>query len=124
MNTKQISVAIKGMYQSGDYLVDLSGHVARATFKVDGLRITCDNTLAAVHAVTEKYRKGIRFENPIPTTPRIQRRFSIALFREFMRDGEMDNALNYAELFNYDSLASEVTDAMHKIKFHDTRLAA
>ena len=106
MNNKQIAKQMMQDYWDGDcQLVDDS---RRKEFKIDGLTIRCGLTYTEVFAVSEKFRKARAHPNPIPQPRRITRRFSIRVFKQFLDDGEGENAMEYARLFDLGNLPVEV----------------
>ena len=108
MNNKAIAQQILTDYHNGDYGVMVEGWLE---FTIDGLKIRCKDRFTAVYAVSEKFRKwtNSKVTQPVPNKPRpVTRRFSIKAFNQFLQDCEPDNAVHYAQLFEWKLMSPEI----------------
>ena len=100
MNTKQIA---ERLMENATHYPWHCGEGARAEFYIDGLTIRCTANRAAIEAVAAKYAKGInkRWMYRRQRNPTITRgRFSTRVFNALIVDRELDNAFEYAGLFD------------------------
>lgn len=108
MNTKQIAQRLVTDYNNGDYGIIEHG---RMEFYIDGMTIRCQGTIEAVMAVAAKFNAGVKrsWVTQVPKKPAsTARRFSIKAFNQFLMDCEPDNAVHYAQLFDWKSMSPEI----------------
>jgi hypothetical protein len=111
MKNKEIAGAIRNKWALG-YYDTIEGGLAE--FKVDGMTLRCVASPDKVANMADKYdnNKGPRemqYTRQLIVGPRsTSSRFSIAAFRGFVADGEMDNAVEYAKNYGVGNLPVEV----------------
>lgn len=83
---------------------------ASAEFDFQGFKVRCKNDRDSVEIVARKFEKGLPrgFTYIMPGQPGKARRFSIKTFKQFLQDQEPDNAVQYAQLFDWQNMSQEI----------------
>ena len=96
-----VSIA-KTLEETAAYLPDASSQGDKFTLKIDNLTIRCKNNKLALLAVAKKFRKGLPAGGwTRPSRPSIRRpKYKVDILERFVREGESDNAVAYAGLYD------------------------
>ena len=111
VSLKQIAKYIRIDYQNSNYRV--LERTAQYEFSIDNLTLRCKANNRAVAALCDRYKKGLprggRTQGSLlPGPPNNRGRFSITAFKQFLEDQEPDNAVEYAKLYDWQSMSPEI----------------